>query len=80
MGIGGGEDRFLGGWLSLMFFAEEVVNGFDGVESGERNFDEEGVPIGHCSIPETRKFLGFHYLSSFGFLADETGGWIDIFA
>ena len=30
-----------------MLLPEEVIDGFNGVEGGERNFHEDGVPIAH---------------------------------
>ena len=57
--------------------AEEVVDGFDGVEGGEGDFDEVRVPFGHGSVPESRQFERFEGLPGFEFFGDEAGLGID---
>lgn len=58
--------------LSLeVFVAEQVVDGFNGVECGKRHFDEQGGPMSHSPIPQSGQFLRFERDGSFGFLADE---------
>jgi len=42
----------------LVLRAEEVVDGLDGVEGGEGNLYEDGVPVTHGAVPETGKFKG----------------------
>ena len=63
-----------------VLFAQQVVDGFDRVESGQGHFDEDGVPIGHGSVPETGQFLRLEGDGPFGLLADEAGVGVDIFA
>ena len=63
-----------------MLFAEQVVDGFYGVEGGQGHFDEEGDPVGHGTVPKTGEFLRFEDGGTFAFLADETRGGVDIFA
>ena len=63
-----------------MLFAQQVVDGFDGVEGGQGHFDKEGDPVGHGSVPEAGEFLRFEHGGSLAFLADESGGGVDVLA
>lgn len=60
-----------------MLFAEQVVDGFDRVEGGDGDLDEEGDPVGHGSIPQAGEFLRLEGLGAFALLADETGHGVD---
>ena len=35
-----------------VLLAEQVVDGFDGVEGGYRHLDKEGDPVGHSTVPQ----------------------------
>ena len=43
---------------SLMLVAEQIVHGLHWVEGAERNLYEYGVPVAHCTIPETWQLQG----------------------
>ena len=63
-----------------VLFAEQVVDGLDGVEGGQGHFDEDGVPVGHGSVPQAGKFLRLEGDGTFGLFADEASVGVDIFA
>ena len=61
-----------------VFLAEKVVDSLDGVEGCQGHFDEDGGPISHGTVPKAGEFLRFECGGSFGLLADESGGGVDI--
>ena len=56
-----------------VFLAEKVVDSLDGVEGGQRHFDEDGGPVSHGTVPKAGEFLRFECGGSFGLFADESG-------
>ena len=60
-----------------MLFAEQVVDGFDGIEGGKRNLDEEGDPVGHGAVPQSGELLRFENGGAFALLADKASGGVD---
>jgi len=54
-----GRTNYLFELLWLMSWQEEVEDGFDWVKGGSWDFHENGVPLGHGSIPEPRQFERF---------------------
>ena len=50
----------------LMLGAEQVVDGLDGVEGGQGNFNENGVPVTHGAVPQSWKLKGFQFTSVLG--------------
>ncbi len=65
------------GFFLLVLVAEEVVDRLYGVEGGEGNLNEDGVPVTHGTIPEAGELEGFQLLATLGLRRDETGGLID---
>ena len=55
-----------------MLLAEEVVHCLNGVERGDRHFDEDGVPLGHSSVPQSGQFERQQFLAVFGLIGDES--------
>ena len=37
----------------LMLFAQQVVNGLNGIEGAQGNLDKYGAPVAHGTIPQT---------------------------
>ena len=56
-----------------MCFPEQVQDYLDGVEGLDRDLDEEGVPVGHGAVPETRELEGPQFAALVTLGADETG-------
>jgi hypothetical protein len=52
--------------------SEEVKNNLHRVEGFERNLNEEGVPVAHRTVPETRKFKSLELASLVALRADES--------
>ena len=75
VGIGRGKWKWSFRWeeLLLMSGAEEVEDDFDWVEGLKWYFDEEGVPIAHGAVPESREFKRFEFAPLIALGADETG-------
>lgn len=46
-----------------MLFSKQVVNCLNGIESSDGHFHEDGVPVAHGTIPETRKLERFQLLA-----------------
>jgi hypothetical protein len=36
-----------------MLFAQQVVNGLNGIEGAQGNLDKYGAPVAHSTIPQT---------------------------
>ena len=54
--------------LGLVLRAEEVVHRFHGSERGEGDFNEHGVPVAHCAVPQSGEFEGEKFATILGFL------------
>ena len=46
----------LGPLQGLVDGAEEVVDGLDGVEGGDGDFDKDGGPVAHGAVPQAGEF------------------------
>ena len=62
--IGTSTERHLG----LVLRAEKVVHRFHGIERGEGDFYEDGVPVAHCAVPQPGKFEGEEFATVLRFL------------
>ena len=62
-----------------MYRAEEVVDCFDGVERGDRHFDENGVPVAHGAVPKSGEFERAEFAAVLRFFGDEACVGIDVF-
>ena len=51
---------------------EEVENNLHRVEGFERNLNEEGVPVAHRTVPESRKLERLEFASLVALRADES--------
>ena len=49
--------------LCLMGGAQQVEDDLDGVECLAEDFDEQGVPVAHRSVPQSRKFQRLQFTS-----------------
>ena len=52
--------------------SEEVENDLHWVECSERNLYEEGVPVAHRAVPETRKLKSLELAALIALRADES--------
>ena len=59
--------------------SEKIEHYFDWVEGLERDFHEEGVPVAHRAVPETRKFKSLEFTALIALGADETCILVDVF-
>ena len=50
----------------LMLWAQQIVDGFDGIEGAQGNLDEEGVPVTHGAVPEAGQFKGLEFAAVLG--------------
>ena len=64
--------------LLLMLLAQEVVHRLDGVEGAEADFNEDGAPVAHGTVPKAGEFEGLEFASALALVADEAGGLIDV--
>ena len=64
--------------LLLVLFAQEVVDCLDRVECAERNVDEDGVPVAHCSIPESWEFECLEFFAVLALVGYESCLWVDV--
>ena len=48
---------------SLMLVAEQIVHVLHWVEGAQRNLYEYGIPVAHCTIPETWQLQGLEILT-----------------
>ena len=55
----------------LMLRAQEVVDGFDGVEGRERHFDHDGVPVAHGAVPEAWQLQSLQFLAVLALVGNE---------
>ena len=55
-----------------MLLAQEVIHGFYGIERAQRNFDKNGVPVAHRTIPQARQLKSLDGYATLRFLADES--------
>ena len=51
--------------LSLMRLPQQVINRFYWVERQNRDFDEDGDPVGHGAVPEAGELHGFQVFAVF---------------
>lgn len=58
--------------------AEEVVDGLDGVECRDGDFEEDCVPVAHGSVPQTGEFHRFEVFAVEGFGGYESGFVVDM--
>ena len=58
--------------LILMRRTEKVKNDLDRVECGERNLNEESVPVAHRTVPETWELKSLEFASLIALRADES--------
>ena len=56
-----------------MFGPQQVPDGLDRGEGFRRRLDEEGQPVSHAAIPQTRMFQGADRLALVGLVRDEVG-------
>lgn len=61
-----------------MRLSQQVIHSFYWVECKNRDFDEDGDPVGHGTVPEAGEFHGFQVFAVFRLQRDETGLRIDI--
>ena len=55
-----------------MLWTEKIVYSFDRVEGGKRHFNEDSIPITHCTIPQTWEFKGKKFLTVFRFVRNKS--------
>ena len=60
-----------------MGWAEEVVDGLDGVECLGCHFDEDGVPVAHGAVPESREFESLYLHAVAAFFGDKACRHVD---
>ena len=49
----------------LMRLPQQVINRLHWVERQNRDFDEDGDPVGHGAVPEARELHGFQVFAVF---------------
>ncbi len=59
-----------------MLISEEIVDGFNGIESLEGNFYEDGGPVAHGTIPEAGKLKSLEFATVLTLVGDEACGGI----
>ena len=62
-----------------MLLAKQVVNSLYRIEGAKGNLYEDGAPIAHRTIPETRQLQSLQLLASLRLGRDETSGLIHEF-
>lgn len=60
-----------------MLFPEQVVDRFDRIERLHGDLDENGIPKGHGTVPQTGKFEGFQIAAPLRFHGDDRRPEID---
>ena len=50
-----------------MLWAQEVVDGLDGIEGAQGNFYKESVPVTHCTVPKAGQLKCLELASVLGF-------------
>lgn len=58
--------------------AKQVVDGLDGIKGRRGNFDKDGVPVAHCTVPKAGELEGAEVASAEGFGRDEASLMVDI--
>ena len=48
----------------LMLFAQQVVNGLNGIEGAKGNLDKYGAPVAHGTIPKAWQLEGLELFTS----------------
>ena len=61
-----------------MCLPQQIINSLHWVERQNRDFDEDGDPVGHGTVPEARKLHGFQVFAVFRLHRDEACFRIDI--
>ena len=64
--------------LSLMRLPQQVIYCFHWVERQNRDFDEDGYPVGHGAVPEAGELHGFQVFAVFRLHRDEACLRVDI--
>ena len=62
----------------LMRLPQQIINRFHWVECQNWNFDEDGDPVGHCTVPEARELHGLQVFAVFRLHRDEACFRIDV--
>ena len=61
-----------------MRLPQQIIYRFHWVECQNRDFDEDGDPVGHGAVPEARKLHGFQVFAVFRLHRDEACLRIDV--
>lgn len=65
-------------FLPLMRLPQQIINRFYWVERQNRDFDEDGDPVRHGTVPEAWELHGFQVFAVFRLHRDEAGFWVDV--
>ena len=61
-----------------MLLSKQIIDRLDRIESGERHFHEDRVPIAHSTIPQTGKFKCLKVFSVLALAADKASRLVNI--
>ena len=62
-----------------MCLPQQIIHRLHWVKCQNRDFDEDGDPIGHGTVPEARELHGFQVAAVFRLQGDEAGLRVNIF-